>query len=271
MSYVILKKGKIAKNPYYMANLKTKLFSVEELCYFIYSNVSLCDEALDQKGLSEWLSEQCGLGDLGQSLEALQAKGARVDQLAAQVFSYTDYLSARDRDAVCERIRKYAQLSRNERLKMRGDYYFMESKYLDAIKIYEDMLLAQSYDDDKMQHQLIYNVGCCYSNMFYFDMAFDWFIKAADLQKDKANDYLAALMCKRLQLDPDQYETFLRENPQFELLAADVEREIDASMAEWEQEPGSKQMLTMLSDNTVKNAEYYDYIDACLTEWKGQI
>ena len=140
MSYVIFCGEKGTEKPYHIEDLNLRIFSIEELCYYIYSNVSLCDQELIKPELAGWIENQCKLPDLAESIRVILKKDPRAERVAAQIFAYTDYLTKQEREAVCERIRKYSQWGLDERKKMRGDYFYLDGKFQDAVKVYGEML-----------------------------------------------------------------------------------------------------------------------------------
>ena len=201
MSYIIFCKGKRAEKPFMVEDLKLRLYSMEELCYYVYSNVSLCDRELLQESLATWIEAQCGLPDLAESIRIVLKKDPRLERVAAQI------------------IRKYTQLGYNERRKMRADYFYLDGKYREAIKDYEDMLEQKAYDDAKMKHHLLYNIGCCYAAMFYYDIAYGWFLHAAQMDIAQGEDVMAALFVKRMTLTDKEWEEYLDEHKEMAAMA----------------------------------------------------
>ena len=58
MSGYILWQGKRAKNPYYISNISTNIYSIEELCYYLYHNIYLLDETIINEQLLVWMKEE---------------------------------------------------------------------------------------------------------------------------------------------------------------------------------------------------------------------
>ena len=54
MSRVNLCLGQYARTPYTFEKARTRVFCVEELCYFLKENAWLLDEAVLGKGLADW-------------------------------------------------------------------------------------------------------------------------------------------------------------------------------------------------------------------------
>ncbi len=271
MSYVIFCKGKRGDKPYVVEDLKLRLFSVEELCYYIYSNVSLCDLELCKPELAAWIERQCRLPDLAESIRVVLKKDPRAERVAAQIFAYTDFLTRQEREAVCERIRKYSQLGINERRKMRGDYFYLDGKYREAIKDYEEMLEQKAYDDEKMHHGLLYNIGCCYASMFYYEIAYNCFMRAAELEIFKGEDLVAAMFCKKMSLDDKEWETFLSGHEEFSSFAASMERQFAKIKEEWEKSSQAGELLKLQKGSQGRTKEYYESMTNHVEKWKSQI
>lgn len=64
MSGYILCQLKRAKMPYYIENISTNIYSIEELCYYFYHNIYLLDETILNEHLCDWLRKELGLEKL---------------------------------------------------------------------------------------------------------------------------------------------------------------------------------------------------------------
>lgn len=230
MSYVVFCKGQQADRPYRMEEPKLHLYTMEELCYYIYRNRTLCDKELLKPALADWIRDECKLADLAASLKEIYRSEPRAEKIAEQIFSYMDYLKKMDREAVCEIIRKSAMLSMNERRKSRADQFFVEEEYRNAAAEYEMLLAAGNYDDEKARHNMMYNVGCCYARFFYYDIAAQWFLDAARMGIRAHDDYVLFLLCKRKSLKEEEFRLFLMEHPQMKEYVEPMEKYLGAGM-----------------------------------------
>ena len=61
MSGYILCQVKRAKNPYYISNISTNIYSIEELCYYLYHNIYLLDETIINEQLLVWMKRRTPL------------------------------------------------------------------------------------------------------------------------------------------------------------------------------------------------------------------
>lgn len=271
MSYVIFCKGRKADKPYWIEDLKIYIDSLEELCYYIYSNASLCDRELLKPELAVWLERQCALPDLAGSLKVVLQKDTRPERIAAQILNYADYLTRQEREVVCEKIRKYSMLGLHERRKMRGDYLYLDGKYQDAIACYEEMIVQKAYDNEKMQHSLLYNIGCCYGAMFYFDIAYGWFLQAAALNVAKEEDIMAALFCKRMSLDDKAWKEYLSAHEEMAAFAPPMEKRMKEVEEAFWKSPSAREFQSFQKGTDGRKKDYYTYMAQCLEEWKCHI
>lgn len=271
MSYIMLCKGKRAGKPYEIEDLKLRLYSVEELCYYIYSNTSLCTEELTKKSLAVWLKEECGLPDLYASLTEVLKKVPLPERVAAQIFAYTDYLNKQEREAVCERIKKAGNLGINERKKSRADLLYLEGKYKEAVREYRKLLEREAYDNEKMRGNLIFDIGCCYASMFYYPLAEQWFLQAAEIEILREDALSAAALCINMDEDEKALSELIERYPEAQdLIWAAGSRKKEAEEM-WEQEPETKRMHEVLKKLGSRNREYEVYVTEKMDHWKGKL
>lgn len=236
MSYVLLCEGRVAEQPYLITDLRKKIYTIEELCFYIYQNASLCGEELVKPQLINWIGTQCGYSDLQESIRTILNRDPKPEKIASQIFAYANYLTKQERDAVCERIRKYSLLSVVERKKMRADTNVVSGNYRDAIRDYEDILDKEEYRTEKEKHHIIYNIGCCYGSLFYYNLAYEWFLKAAEMKIDTESDLTSALFCKYMELSEVDFSEFVNQQKQFQ----DIKTVFDAKLRDYNREYQTK-------------------------------
>ena len=61
MSGYILCQTKKAEHPYFIENISTNIYSVEELCYYLYHNLYLVDQTIINEELCIWLGRGAGI------------------------------------------------------------------------------------------------------------------------------------------------------------------------------------------------------------------
>ena len=71
MSGYILCQVKRARLPYYIENISTNIYSIEELCFYLYHNIYLLDSTILNEELCFWIRDELGLKKLAQKLYSL--------------------------------------------------------------------------------------------------------------------------------------------------------------------------------------------------------
>ena len=68
MGSLILCHSKRAKRPYEISRVHIRVYTIEELCYYICNNLYLVDYTIMNRGLCDWLYDELELKDMGEEL-----------------------------------------------------------------------------------------------------------------------------------------------------------------------------------------------------------
>ena len=70
MSGYILCQTKTADSPYFIENISTNIYTLEELCYYLFHNLYLIDDTVMNERLCLWLQDELNLPGLAARLRA---------------------------------------------------------------------------------------------------------------------------------------------------------------------------------------------------------
>ena len=93
MSGYILCQTKRAKLPYFIENISTNVYSIEELSYYLYHNLYLIDQTIMNEGLCSWIQEELELPALAAKLRSKISKFASAEDIVYPVFKEINYLT----------------------------------------------------------------------------------------------------------------------------------------------------------------------------------
>lgn len=148
MSGYILCQVKRAKLPYYIENISTNIYSIEELCFYFYHNIYLLDSTILNEELCFWIRDQLGLKKLAENLyKHLDDDEMKVGDFILPVFKEISYLSLEEFRRLNQQIRQLANEPEVLRQKRKGDYLMEHGKYVNAIKVYQRALRREAEDD----------------------------------------------------------------------------------------------------------------------------
>ena len=148
MSGYILCQVKRAKLPYYIENISTNIYSIEELCFYFYHNIYLLDSTILNEELCFWIRDQLGLKKLADNLyKHLDDDDMKVGDFILPVFKEINYLSLEEFRKLNQQIQQLAKEPEVLHQKRKGDYLMEHGKYVNAIKVYQKALRQETEDE----------------------------------------------------------------------------------------------------------------------------
>lgn len=201
MAGFILCRTGYAKRPYYISNMAINIYSLEELCYYMYNNIYLIGSDLFDAGLIEFIERELKEEQLARQIEFLVAQNAGLSELVLTVLRYVDYYSEREVLALKSVIDKLDTQNVTERLKARADNFLANNRYGSAIRNYETIVYGRR---DPVQSDVFYgsvwhNMGVAYAKMYAFSEAAECFERAYERNRDEEsyNAQLSAMCLKK--------------------------------------------------------------------------
>lgn len=228
MSGYILCQTKKAAVPYYIENISTNIYSLEELCYYLYHNLYLVDETIMNEGLCQWIQRELERPELAEKLRGKIGRFASVQDVLYPVFKEINYLSYDELKQLNQQIRRYDEQTPLAREKRKADSLAENGMYVNAIRVYDGLLARKDLEEEEesLRENVYHNEGCAYSYLFQMEKALDCFRKEYECRKsEKAlKSYLLAFRTIRT---PIEYESCLAELSVDEKLRAEVDEALE--------------------------------------------
>ena len=206
MSGYILCQVRRAKQPFFLKNIQTNIFSIEELCYFIYHNIYLADESIFNDELCYWLAGELRMTVLAQKIRNQLSRSGSLEDLAYPIFKEVGYLTYDELKSLRAMLGIMSRQSLLEREKGRADALMRNRMYTKAIQLYQTALEDPAINQDpELKSSLQHNLGCAYSYMFQMDKAEECFRKAMETSGSE-EDVVTWLLALRCIAAPGEYE-----------------------------------------------------------------
>ncbi len=189
---------KKAKNPYFIENISTNIYTMEELCFYMSQNLYLLDETILNGGLILWLKEELGLTALARRLEKLLEDKASMAELILPVMKEIQYLNQAEQKALQQNLKQMEEQPALMRRKKKGDYLVGYRKYGNALRVYGDALKDAREDpqaEPAFCGSVLHNMGCAYARLFQMEEALSCFKQANELLHSRTSlkSYLSAI------------------------------------------------------------------------------
>ena len=149
MNDLILCQEQKASRPYEFETIGKSIYTMEELCFYLWNYAHLLDVGQFQKEFSEWVREQLGQEVLATQLETLRRQNASLEDRVLAVFDSISYLSDQEREEYVKTLHDVIHDTILEAKK--NDLYNSEvntmvASHKDGIE-YFDKVIKQLYKD----------------------------------------------------------------------------------------------------------------------------
>jgi len=260
MGRLILCYAKKADKPYYIKNMNINLYTIEELCYYLYHNIYLIDENIINDDLIEWIDKELELGELS---ELLNRNRGSFKTMIMNILDFTGNISQSDIDETDKLLSRLDGQTDVEKELARADHLLQYKMYVEAILEY--MTLADLVDES-LKEKVWNNMGVAYAGMFHFGEAAKCFKNAYEIKRDstvyKQFLYAVSMACRDevTELIQDIHENYE------EILKEELEKlqnpDINSSLEQF------NQVLNLKKENQV--VMYYKGLEELLNEWKKE-
>jgi tetratricopeptide (TPR) repeat protein len=270
MGNLILCSGKKAEHPYHFEKTDTNIYSIEELCFYIYTNIYIIGDELSQDSLIDWLNNEIDMPVIGNKLKDLVQRDYSLKDIVVSILCCADYYTEKEIKDIIKVMDEIALLSPIRRMKMKADKYIIYHNYKEAIRLYQE--ISRNKDaavfTEEEYGNILHNLAIAYLYTSSYHEAAEYFISA--YQRNKNVESLKQYMYTLLLSDQKEAinkaiedysisEELIRDIYQQELVAK--EKVVDSSSYK---EIASLKELKASS----KVSEYYQKINNLLKELK---
>lgn len=246
----ILCKGKLARKPYRIPVTDVPVYSLEELCYYIYNHIySVTEEFFDDR-LSEWLREETGCETLAKKMQLLTARHNDLKDLVVTLLCSCDYYKEQEIVKLVEVMEKIENLPQHEKDKIKADNYLRARKYGKSLLEYKKLLYGSPADQFTTEEygDILHNQAIALFHVSSFHEAARAFKEAyaRNHREQSLNQYLYALLMN------EQEEEFVKEGSFFGKKPEELEK--------------LKQDFAEAKSDYKKEEEDFDFIGKCKME-----
>lgn len=259
--------GQYAKEGYEPEHMGVKIYSLEELVYFIRENAFLLDQGFMDESLGEWLIQECKLPELGEELKKASRRRISLKSYVEIILEYSGFYSKEINDEIQNTITDNSNLSIYEKKKAKADALVSKGYYGLAGREYGKLLQLLPDNMNILKGEIYHGCGVCLAKMFYFNLAGEYFLKAHSMT-GKIASYHQYLWTKRLSMTEKEYMEFLKEHEEAYEDSVEMEDRLEELMVLWKQSYSGKLMaqiqrekeMSQISEYQNKLKERVDYL-----------
>lgn len=143
MGNLILCSGKKANHPFYFRLTDTKVYTIEELCYYIYENIYVISDELYQYDLVEWLKNEVGMEEISNKLKELIDKKNSLKDIVVSILCSADYYTEKEIKDLIQVIDEIELLSPIRKQKIKADNFLKFHNFKQAMIQYKQVLSSK--------------------------------------------------------------------------------------------------------------------------------
>ena len=228
MGNLILCHDRHAAHPYEITRIHCRIFTIEELCYYLCNNLYLIDYTIMNGQLCDWLDEELGMDSLASDLrDVLRLRGS-VEKFVLTILKASKIY----REPEMIRIQNVLEHLKNqkdiERQKYKGDNLLESGEVEEAILVYQSILNQEKDEtvDDKFYGKIYAGLGAAFGRLFLYQESARMYDRAYQICGDKAllKPYLYASY-KYMSLE--EYHILITKHEDYMEINAQMRREID--------------------------------------------
>jgi len=272
MGKIIICSGKQTTKPYYFKITNTKIYSIEELCYYIYHNIDAMNEEFFGDSLVTWMGEELQLTKRAEKLQELLQLDAGLKDIVVCILCSADYYSEMEIKQLLLIMDEIKKLTPLEKMKKKADNYFKYRQFTEAATEYQNILNGKEIANFTSEEygDLLHNLAVVQLNTESVSIAANGFKEAYERNhnSESLKQFLYALKLSK------QEERFLQETIVYDVsqeLQEQIQKDIELSYMKAESSDAYKAVnnLKECKDNG-KISQYYQMAEELIGQWKQE-
>lgn len=272
MGKLIQCSSRIAEHPYCFPMTKTRVYSIEEVCYYIRNNIYMMQEEVFDLDFVHWLREELRMETVAGKLENMRRDHNNLKDIVVTLCCSCDYYTEEEIDALISIMDETQNLPAWGRRKIKADN-FLECGSLNQARIeYEGILKCDDMlHADQEEYGMVYHsLGVACAGLGEFKLAAANFLKAYEKNRkmESLQSYLYALRLGNLE---EEYEKAVKElelsREQQVFIHAQYEEAVYQS-----REGRSSRHIGRIRDMHGKGRqkEFTDRVEETIAQWKEE-
>lgn len=262
---------KSAETPYKVKESDISLYSMEELCYFIYNNIYMIGAEFFDDSLLEFIENGLGLSKTANRLKDEIYRNEPYTAMIRTVLDGSGYYSEDEKREAADMLKELDNKTPEERIKLRADSLAEKGRYNSALTVYRQLLKKCGKTTDiRMSGRIWNNMGVIYAKMFLYKEASECFEKACDTYDEQ--EFTDNLVCVNILAEAeDRLEAVKQKYDISEDMIDRYRAAVGMAKEEVVNDPGLREYMERLTYNPGNNlTDFYAKSDELINMWKKE-
>ena len=227
MSSLILCHKKKAKNAYDIARIHRKIYTIEELCYYLCNHLYLIDYTLMNEKLCDWLEEELELTELSETLRQMVSQNASIEQFIVTILAHSSIYTMGELNRIQDVLDQLKNQKPIEKQKYKADNLLESGSVKSAIMAYHEILYGER--DESMEGKFYGKVYAClgaaYGRLFLYEEAARMYEAAYQICEEKSMLKAYLYACRRY-MNGEEYMRLLQKSSMYQDMEAELSGEV---------------------------------------------
>ncbi len=227
MSSLILCHKKKAKSAYEIVRIHRRIYTIEELVFYLCNHLYLIDYTIMNEQLCDWLDEELELHELAQSLRNLLEQNSSMEQFVMTILEHTSIYTAGETSRIQDVLNQLKNQRPIEKQKYKADNLLESGSVKSAIIAYQEIIRGEKDEtlDGKFYGKVYGCLGAAYGRLFLYKEAAKMYETAFQICEEESmlKAYLYACRCY---MSKDEYYHLLQKSPLYYSVGELVQKEI---------------------------------------------
>lgn len=186
MGSLILCHKKRAKQPYEITRVHIRIYTIEELCYYVCNNLYLIDYTIMNRQLCEWLESELGMQELSEELSEELSRNCSEEQFVLTLLRGSDIYAQSEINKIQGILESLQNQKEVEKTKYKADTLLESGECSAAVLVYQSILHGNRDDSvDKSFYGRVYAcLGTAYGRLFLYEEAAEAYREAYQICED---------------------------------------------------------------------------------------
>lgn len=208
MGSLILCHKKHAEHPYQITRIHRRIYTLEELCYYLCNNLYLVDYTIMNDKLCQWLNKELRLEKLAEQLNELLKNNDSIEKFVLCILEYSRIYTDSELIHITNVLEKLKNQKDVERQKFMGDNLLQSGELEPAILVYQSILRAEKDEtvDRKFYGRIYGCLGAAYGRAMLYEEAAKMYEAAYDVCREYSMVVAYLYACSQFMSSKDYRE-----------------------------------------------------------------
>ena len=227
MGSIILCHKKKAEHPYEISRVHHKIYTIEELCYYMCNNLYLIDYTIVNEKLCDWLEEELELIELTENLRQVLHQHGSVEQFIVTILAHSSIYTTAELKGIRDILEKLKNQKPIEKQKYKADNLLQNGALKSAILIYQSIIYGETDDsvDGRFYGKVYACLGAAYGRLFLYEEAAKMYETAFQICEEESMLKAYVYACKQY-MPQKEYKLFISKSQVYQGMDSLLEEEM---------------------------------------------